>query len=131
MQGEYIKGRLDNGKPITGKVILVYTDALASGTRDYTPVTYLKVQDEDSITYDVRPRDVDEVIDRDYKLKNDIKELQVMLERVVDSLSPALRGTVMFSDHQSEVYDDAVLTVLTWRTLKEHKIALDSKQSGK
>lgn len=51
-----------NGKPITGKVILVFTDALASGVADYVPVTYLSVEDEKGTIHKVFPRDLLETV---------------------------------------------------------------------
>jgi hypothetical protein len=46
------------GKSVIGEVILVYTDALASGASDYVQITFLSVVDSDNKVHQVRPRDV-------------------------------------------------------------------------
>ena len=53
-----------NGKIITGKVILVFQDAVASGTNEYVPLTYLSVEDKNGCVHTVRPRDVIQTIKR-------------------------------------------------------------------
>jgi hypothetical protein len=50
----------------TGTVELVYTEAVASGTRDYTPYTMLLVKLEDGTTKPVYPRDVTKIHKRPY-----------------------------------------------------------------
>ncbi len=59
-----------NRKPIAGKVILVYTDALASGINEYIPVTYLLVEDDKGIVHSVHPRDVLETVSEKLKSSN-------------------------------------------------------------
>ncbi len=41
-----------------GIVMLVFTDALASGTNEYVPVTFLTIVDGKGIAHTVRPRDI-------------------------------------------------------------------------
>jgi hypothetical protein len=47
-----------SGKKVLGKLKLVYSDAVASGIRDYTPITMLLIVDEEGNAHEVRPRDV-------------------------------------------------------------------------
>lgn len=55
------------GNAVTGKVILVYTDAMASGTNEYIPVTLLSVEDKDGIIHPVYPRDLIETVKEETK----------------------------------------------------------------
>jgi hypothetical protein len=41
---------------VKGSVILVYSDAIASGVRDYVSVTYLMVVADDGTVHQVMPR---------------------------------------------------------------------------
>lgn len=41
-----------------GRVTLVYTEAVASGTKDYTPYTMLLVADSNGDIYHIYPRDI-------------------------------------------------------------------------
>lgn len=52
---------IPHAKPIEGKIILVFTDAKASGTCEYIPVTYCLLKTDDGIVYTIRPRDIVEV----------------------------------------------------------------------
>lgn len=59
IEGKMVEGTDIEGRLIDGKVLLVFTDALASGTNEYVPVTYLSVQDKvNSCVYTIRPRDL-------------------------------------------------------------------------
>lgn len=58
MEGKTVTGiPLESDGRITGKVIMVYTDALASGVDSYVSVTMLLVESE-GFTFNMRPRDI-------------------------------------------------------------------------
>lgn len=50
------KVRLQSG--VEGTVVLVYQDAIASGTRDYTQVTMVMIKDEHNKMHHVYPREI-------------------------------------------------------------------------
>lgn len=58
MEGKLIAGSSIDNKNIRGRVELVYSDALASGTNEYVGVTFLLVRDDEGTMHTVRPRDV-------------------------------------------------------------------------
>lgn len=62
MQEKIIEARSEKGIYLErGLVLLVYTDAIASGTNEYVPITMLTVMDlnsTDNAVHNVRPRDV-------------------------------------------------------------------------
>lgn len=62
IEDKIIRATNTMGKPITGKVILVFTDALASGINNYTQVTLLSVEDESGRVHSVYPRDLMETV---------------------------------------------------------------------
>lgn len=62
MTDKRIRAVTSESKPIAGKVILVYTDALISGENEYIPVTYLLVETDDGTVYSIRPRNVLEIV---------------------------------------------------------------------
>lgn len=64
MVGELVKARDENGHIIKGEVALVYTDALASGTNEYVPITELLVVDDNKNVLTIKPRNVLEIIQR-------------------------------------------------------------------
>lgn len=64
ISGKRIQGTNVNGKIVIGEVVLVYTDALASGTRDYVPVTYLSVLDDENCIHTMRPRDLIQTMEK-------------------------------------------------------------------
>lgn len=47
-----------DGKKFTGTVKLVYNDAIATGTKDYVPVTYVLCVDEKNNIRKAFPRDI-------------------------------------------------------------------------
>lgn len=62
MTDKRIRAVNENGNPVAGKVLLVYTDALASGTIEYVPVTYIALEDDNGQVHQVRPRDILEIV---------------------------------------------------------------------
>lgn len=56
--GTIITGRNENYKIVTGKVELIYLDALASGTNEYISVTQILVTDSQGDSHTIKPRDV-------------------------------------------------------------------------
>lgn len=48
---------------IEGRCALIFNDALASGTKDYTPMTYLLVEDSTGKIHVVKPRNVIKFLD--------------------------------------------------------------------
>lgn len=56
--GRIVTAKTEAGKVIAGMVMLVYTDALASGSNEYIPITFIKVKDDKGVLHDVRPRDL-------------------------------------------------------------------------
>lgn len=63
MEGKIIRASTISGKPITGAVELVFSDALASGNNEYVLITQLLVKIESGECHVVRPRDVTEIIE--------------------------------------------------------------------
>jgi hypothetical protein len=63
LEGKIIEGTSIDGKSTKGRVMLIYEDALASGTNMYVGVTYLLVSDKEGDTHVVRPRDVQKITD--------------------------------------------------------------------
>lgn len=61
LEGKIVTAKDTNGNDVQGRVLLIYDDALASGTNMYVNVTYLMVSDRDGYTHTVRPRDVTKV----------------------------------------------------------------------
>ena len=58
-QGDLISGSDKDGKKFAKcEFKLVYTDALASGTIDYVPLTFVMVIDPEGGAIHVRPRDI-------------------------------------------------------------------------
>jgi hypothetical protein len=57
-----IRAVTDSGKPVAGRVALIYTDAIASGTIDYVPVTYIAMEDDKGVVHQIRPRNVLEIV---------------------------------------------------------------------
>ena len=62
MTEKRVRATTVNGKPIAGKIILVFTDALASGTCEYIPVTYLLLEEDNGTVHTIYPRDVLEIV---------------------------------------------------------------------
>lgn len=66
MEGKIIEASSDKGKPISrGLVLLVYKDAIASGTNEYVEITMLSVlemNDPNRVVHNVRPRDVYKIL---------------------------------------------------------------------
>jgi hypothetical protein len=46
---------------LKGEVQLVFTDALASGTKDYVPITYLLVKTPEGNVFEVLPRNITKI----------------------------------------------------------------------
>lgn len=46
----------------TGVILLVYADAVASGTKDYVPITLLLVEGEGGQTYTCKPINVTKIL---------------------------------------------------------------------
>lgn len=67
--GRRVKGTNLNYKPIEGTVILVFNDALASGTRDYVQITHLQVVTDDGVSHEMRPRDISYVFPVEKKIR--------------------------------------------------------------
>lgn len=63
MEGKIVRATTISGKPITGAVELVYSDALASGNSEYVLITQLLVKLEGGECHVVRPRDVIEIVE--------------------------------------------------------------------
>ena len=57
-----IRAITDSGNPVAGRVALIYTDAIASGTMDYVPVTYILMEDDNGVVHEIRPRNVLEIV---------------------------------------------------------------------
>lgn len=64
MVGKIIYGYDQGGQAQKGEVMLVFTDGLASGLKDYIPLTYLLVQKESGAAVVMRPRDVHTILDK-------------------------------------------------------------------
>lgn len=62
MTDKRIRAINEQGKPVAGKVLLVYNDAIASGTIDYVQITYIAMEDDDGAVHQIRPRNVLEVV---------------------------------------------------------------------
>jgi len=62
MKDKIIIYRNDNGEEVEGKVILVYNDALASGTKEYVSITALLVENEDGVVDSIIPSRVIKVL---------------------------------------------------------------------
>ncbi len=62
MTDKRIRAVNEEGKPVAGKVLLVYNDAIASGTMDYVQITYISMVDDEGIVHNIRPRNVLEVV---------------------------------------------------------------------
>ena len=62
MTEKRIRAINEEGKPVAGKVLLVYNDAIASGTIDYVQITYIAMEDDDGQVHQIRPRNVLEVV---------------------------------------------------------------------
>jgi hypothetical protein len=60
--GKIVRATTVHQLDIKGTVILVYTDAIASGVNAYVPVTYLSITADDGRVHVVRPRDVHQII---------------------------------------------------------------------
>lgn len=61
LEGKIVTGKSIDGKDVKGRVLLIYDDAIASGTNMYISVTYLMVNDKDGNAHTMRPRDVSKV----------------------------------------------------------------------
>lgn len=64
---EFITGKLvtflsNSGTVTEGVVLLVFTDAIASGTSDYVPLTYLSISDNNGTVHTVQPRNLRTII---------------------------------------------------------------------
>lgn len=58
-KGDFISGTdLDHKSFKDAEFIMVYQDALASGTRDYIQVTHVMAKDVEGKTVHARPRDI-------------------------------------------------------------------------
>lgn len=57
-----------------GDVVLVFTDAIASGTNEYVPITYLSVVDKLGLFHTVRPRDLYKILSWGERLKDFVKK---------------------------------------------------------
>lgn len=69
MIGRLIKVYDNNRNLIEGEVILIYNDALASGTNEYVSVTYILIKDDNGNIVNIRPRDI---ISTHYRASNNI-----------------------------------------------------------
>lgn len=49
-------------KYVEGRCALVYDDAIASGTNEYVPMTYILLEDENGDMHVVKPRNIKRVI---------------------------------------------------------------------
>jgi hypothetical protein len=58
LEGRRVKFGLDK----QGKVILIYNDAVASGTNEYIQITCILIQDDENKIHNVYPRDITEVL---------------------------------------------------------------------
>jgi len=63
LEGKIVTGKSVGGKDVKGRVLLVFDDAITSGTDMYVSVTYLMVSTKEGDTHTVRPRDVTKVAD--------------------------------------------------------------------
>lgn len=62
MEKSKIKAINDNNKTIIGKVVLVYSDCVASGSNEYTQITQLLVKEKGGKIHHVKPRNVIEIL---------------------------------------------------------------------
>jgi len=62
MTNTKIKATTTENKIIIGKVVLIYTDAVISGTNEYTPITEMLVKEKGGKIHTIKPRNVIEVI---------------------------------------------------------------------
>lgn len=62
MENKYIEGKevkfMNGIHKINGRILLVFQDALASGTNEYVSITFLSIQDNNGKIHTVRPRDL-------------------------------------------------------------------------
>lgn len=63
LEGKIVEGRDLNNFVNKGRVMLIYDDAVSSGTNEYIAVTYLLAIKKDGDTFIMRPRDVTKVSD--------------------------------------------------------------------
>jgi hypothetical protein len=61
--GKSVNARTTENQKISGVVQLVYNEAIASGTNEYVNVTHVLVKDEDGSCHEVRPREIESVIE--------------------------------------------------------------------
>ena len=60
--GKTVNAHNHEGDHIAGEVMLVFKDAIVSGTNEYVAVTYCLVVDAAGKVHTIRPRDIYEVV---------------------------------------------------------------------
>jgi len=113
MIGNIIKGSVETYGIVEGKVILVYQDAVAFGTNGYVQITMIQIKDDNGKVYDMRPRNIHEIISvaeikptTKTPLKKQISNAWSVLR---DLINMTFKGYTVFSFRKKEKLADSVV----------------------